>query len=882
MKTERFPPAFVNRERELEIMKSAMERAREGKGSTILITGDVGVGKTRLAEKFVEICEDEGFVVLSSLCLGSNEPAYFPVLTVLENYAKKVREHTEEYVPLGLAGFQGLEVEERTPAGLAKERTRILEYLLRQFVEIARKQPVLFVIDDLHLADSATLAFFHYLARNVQSERIVVVATHVEEHASTDSIFAKTLRNMNIEKLYTLLMLENFGEKETVAVVEHFGFANSTEIGKYIYERTSGNPLFVIEFLEVIKEDRIQNIETIKRMGLPATVKNLIELRVSKLDERTRRVLVEIAILGKVCEYEVMKKFVDLSEGELLDAMDELMAQNFIIELGDGEEYKFVSSTVYDVVYGKLTSSRKRLMHQKAGKIIEELHASEEKYWGALARHYREAGNREKFIEYGIKAGRAAARRFANAEAIGLLNEVVEAIGNTPEEMNLKGEVYLDLAEVLELEGRYNDALEILERRIEVTLDRPAEIGKNHIKRAEIYICKGDYESALIEIEKGEKKLLEDSNAELEQAMAWSTKGLVYERKGEYRKAIESEVKASNVFERLKAEKENGKAIHRMGTCYWYLGDYEKALELLTVAQAIREKTKDLRGLASTYNNIGVICNDKGDYEKALAYHTKSLELREKIGDVWGIALSYNNIGVIYQDQGDYEEALAYHRKSLKLKEKIGDLWGTAMSYNNIGIIYQHMGENEKAMEYHLKSLEINEKIGDVWSAVFSSDYIGDCYFQQGEYGKALELYTKALQLASEIGDRSLVCQNLIRIGECRLISGDIKACEKHLDEAKEIVRTLGLKDIEGAFLRVLGKLLVVDGKGEEGIETLSKAVEIYESIGKLDVDYHKTLFELGKLRRDKALLERALAFFEKIGNRVWAERVREEMGKLQ
>ncbi|MEM3738839.1 MAG: hypothetical protein QW204_03715, partial [Thermoplasmata archaeon] len=114
------------------------------------------------------------------------------------------------------------------------------------------------------------------------------------------------------------------------------------------------------------------------------------------------------------------------------------------------------------------------------------------------------------------------------------------------------------------------------------------------------------------------------------------------------------------------------------------------------------------------------------------------------------------------------------------------------------------------------------------------------------------------------------------------LISGDIKACEKHLDEAKEIVRTLGLKDIEGAFLRVLGKLLVVDGKGEEGIETLSKAVEIYESIGKLDVDYHKTLFELGKLRRDKALLERALAFFEKIGNRVWAERVREEMGKLQ
>ncbi|MEM3738860.1 MAG: AAA family ATPase, partial [Thermoplasmata archaeon] len=273
MKTERFPPAFVNRERELEIMKSAMERAREGKGSTILITGDVGVGKTRLAEEFAEICKSKGFVVLSSLCLGSNEPAYFPVLTALENYAKKAREKKEVYVPLGLAGFQHLEVEEKTPNGLARERTRMLEYLLKQFVEIGAKQPVLFVVDDLHFADSATLAFFHYLSRNVRKERILVVATYVEEYASADTLFAKTLRNMSIERIYTTLRLGNFSERETESMVQQFGFENAKEAGKYIHERTSGNPFFVVEFLTALRAANVKEVDGIKKIVVPESVK---------------------------------------------------------------------------------------------------------------------------------------------------------------------------------------------------------------------------------------------------------------------------------------------------------------------------------------------------------------------------------------------------------------------------------------------------------------------------------------------------------------------------------------------------------------------------------------------------------------------------------
>ncbi|MGC9060184.1 MAG: BREX system ATP-binding domain-containing protein, partial [Thermoplasmata archaeon] len=178
---ERFPKNLVGREKELEFLKQKLEEAREGRGSTVLIAGESGVGKTRLAEEFAEICEKEGFAVLFSFCIGETEPPYLPVDTALKNYAKNIaRNESQAYIPLGLSGFMELEIEERSPKGVERERTRMLEYLLRQFIAISRKQPVLFVIDDLHLADSATLAFFHYLARNIRKEKILAIGTYVE------------------------------------------------------------------------------------------------------------------------------------------------------------------------------------------------------------------------------------------------------------------------------------------------------------------------------------------------------------------------------------------------------------------------------------------------------------------------------------------------------------------------------------------------------------------------------------------------------------------------------------------------------------------------------------------------------------------------------
>ncbi|MEM3444434.1 MAG: tetratricopeptide repeat protein [Thermoplasmata archaeon] len=872
---------FVGREKELEFLSRRAERARQGSGSTVLLTGECGVGKTRLSEELIKICQKEEFAVLSSLCLGEKEPPYFPVTTALENYSKSLAEK-DAYVPLGLSGFQEIEIEEKTPVGLVRERTRVMEFLLTQFLGIARTRPLVFFIDDLHLADSATLGFFHYLARNIKNERIFVIATYVEEHAEGENQFGKTLRNMNIERICTTLKLENFSEREVKLIVEAAGFREAGEIAGYIYERTSGNPFFVVEFLTALQSLGLREMEAIKRMELPGSVREFVKFRVSRLGEKAKKVLATASLLSRVFEYSVLKELASMEEGELLDAIEELVAQNYLIETEEFEEgYKFRSNTVREVVYGDISGTRKRVFHQKAGEAIERLHSSDENWWGTIARHYASAGNKEKFVEYGLKAGKLAARRFANAEAVEFFEGVLKALGAEKEERAIKVEVLGELAGVLELEGRFDEALEALNERTGL-IQNPVEAGENYRRKSGIYIYKGDYENAWREAEKAEQELTGLKEGELELGRVWSTKAYVLERRGDYRRAIELQESALELFERYKAEKEEGNALHRIGTCYWYMGDYERALEFLEKALKIREKINDVNGLAATSNNIGIIWRDRGVHQKALEWYNKSLRLWERIGNIWGIATTRHNIGIIYLDKGEYAKALEHYTKDLEICERLGDLWGIALACNNLGVVYGVMGDNEKALEFYRKSLEIREKIRDVHGIIYSYRGLAELYLELDDYERALMFYQKAMDIASKIEASSDACSAGIGIAEVYIAKGELENGAEHLKEGKELAEELGEKETAAYAWYLEGILHAKRGEIARAIECLREALRVYEDVGIEDFSYYKAMLELGRLTEDRNLVEKVCQFFEGIGNRKWAGKAKEILRAIE
>ncbi|MCX8174132.1 MAG: tetratricopeptide repeat protein, partial [Thermoplasmata archaeon] len=739
------------------------------------------------------------------------------------------------------------------------------------------------------------LAMLHYIARNTRKNAVLLVGTYRSEEivARYDGKvhqLVEAMEKMGKEELVERMDLGRLSPEGCHALIcGVLGSEIEKEFSEKLYRETEGNTFFVVEILKNLYEERqldfkngrwTCNLETLQ---IPKRIYEVVLRRIQRLVREEREVLDAASVLGEEFTSDLLSKVTELPRIQIAKVLLNIERVHRLITTLK-EKYRFEHAKIREVLYAELSDDLKNIYHEMAGKIFEEEYRTgKSEVSGDVVYHYAKAGVKEKVIEYGLPAGKFAKKRFANEEAIRFYRAVIDAMGETEGYGELKLQVLDELAEVLELRGRYDEALETLKIRVaNLVTENPVEAGKSYRKRCEIYTRKGDYENALAEAEKAEQILSGVTAGGLELARVWSAKGYVYERKGDYWRAIELQDKARAVFERAGAEQERAGAIHRIGTCYWYLGEYGKSLVLFGDALAIREKLGDLRGLAATYNNIGIVYYNKCEYLKALEFSRKSLELLEKIGDAQGIAASYNNIGIVYRERGDYSKALEFFRKSLELKEKIGDLWGIAASYNNIGVIYLRRGEYEKALEFCSKSLELREKIGAVGEIAVSYTHMGEIYKEKGEYRKALEWYTKSYQTQKEIGDKAGLFQSLLGIAECHVSLGNSGECHNTLEEAESIAREIGEKDTDARWHYVSAKFFAAKGNIDKAEKELEKAVENYESIGKLDKDYYEAIFELGVVRKDRDLLEKALAFSEKIGNEPWAARVRKELEKTR
>ncbi|MGC9060758.1 MAG: tetratricopeptide repeat protein, partial [Thermoplasmata archaeon] len=398
------------------------------------------------------------------------------------------------------------------------------------------------------------------------------------------------------------------------------------------------------------------------------------------------------------------------------------------------------------VVYGDLTSVRRRVMHKKAGEVIERIYGNEERYWGAIARHYREGNVRNKFVVYSIKAGKSAAKKFANEEAIEFFEGALRVVGESEEESTWKIELQEELADVLELAGRYDEAIEKLKERIGCV--NALEAGKDYARMCEIYIKKGDYENALKMAEEGEQIVSGIEGSKIVLARLWSAKGYVYERTGNYSKAIEWQEKAKNVFVQENAEKDIGNVFNRIGACYWYLGNFEKAMEFCQKSLELREKNNDLRGIAASYNNIGIIYHEKGELDKAIEYFQKSLEIGTQIGDIASIVEAQTSLSEVYVEKSEFEAAERHLVEALQGCEQTGSKSLFANAYFVSGKLAVAKGELERGKEEIRKAVAIYEEMKSKSFGYYRA------IFELGKIERNMEMLEKAHRWFESIGNR--------------------------------------------------------------------------------------------------------------------------------
>ena len=449
------PPArleapFVGRKREIAALTEALDRLLEGKGALVSITGEPGIGKSRLvAEAEERLDRRVRFLAGHAVAYAETIP-YWPVRELIRTWLGLGVSDSEARVRLELraelAGTLADEAEEAYPflatlLGLALEpeqeqrmrdfagdavQHQTFDWLYRLVCALARERPLCLVLEDLHWSDEATLSLLDELLPAAEQTAVAFVLVHRSEpdHPAWQLVDRARRR---FRRVFIELQLEALADVDARALAEAgAGGELPEELARLLAERAGGNPYFVGEAIRDLRERGAVERENgrvllVGEASIPAAIQEALQARLDRLDAEARELVTTAAVIGRSFGLPLLERL--LPRARLLPTLSELQWLQLVVEERSqpAPEYRFRHGLVQEVAYGTLVESRRRDLHLRVGEALLELHRdSPAEVYGLLARHFAEADEPERAVEYLLKAGDAARAIHAEDEALDL------------------------------------------------------------------------------------------------------------------------------------------------------------------------------------------------------------------------------------------------------------------------------------------------------------------------------------------------------------------------------------------------------------------------------------------------------------------------------
>jgi DNA-binding winged helix-turn-helix (wHTH) protein/tetratricopeptide (TPR) repeat protein len=489
---------FLDREAELRELEAGLSRALAGHTLGFLISGDAGIGKTRLAEVFAASAEARGVNVLwGRCCEEGGAPELRPWIQVLRRLFQ-LESGSDEAAALEpiarLFPDRGRADDAAWPLLRTEpERFRAFDAIVQVLRRAAQRTPLLLVLEDLHTADAASLILTHFLLRELRDASLVVVGSYrpaeLDREASTPQLFGKLVRETRA------ITLSGLSESGTRHLIENAlsGREADARVVAQVHRVTEGNPLFVSEVVRLLSSELPQKDAARGELRVPERIVEALRGRLERLPAATRELLAAASVIGREFELPLLRALTALEERELLERLQPAFERKIVAPLAKSRgAFHFTHILFRDVLYEGLEISRRADLHGEIGELIESFASSAlEPQAALLAHHFLRASlgaGSPRGAQYSIAAGKHALSSFAAEEAALHFERALEALRYERGSEALIAETLLSLGHAQRLSGSYAVAAESFDRALGVArkLDDPIGLAKAALGYAQV------------------------------------------------------------------------------------------------------------------------------------------------------------------------------------------------------------------------------------------------------------------------------------------------------------------------------------------------------------------------------------------------------------
>ena len=584
--------SFVGRSGELARLEEALAAAAAGRGSTILIAGEAGIGKTRLVSELVEWAETGGPMVLSGRCIDLVGPG-LPYLPLVEALRPLRGSSALADLPGELGELPRLVPELAGPAGAVPatvERAagdaqlHLFEELLAVFERLSAAAPLLLVLENLHWADASTLDLVAFLAHAVSERHILIVATYRNDEPNAAAPLQRLVAELIRARKATVLELGPLDREELEQLVAAAAEAVPPEIATTIYERSEGNPFFAEELLTAAA----RGDET-----LPRVLHDALLQRVARLDAISRTVLRMAAAAGRDVPYALLAAVTSLPEEQLLEALEQAVEHSVLVADQHAGAFRFRHALLAEVVYATLLPGEREAVHGRLARALDDnpTLVAARTATGEAAQHWISAGRPVEALVASVQAAREAEAVPGLADALQHLERALELWEHVPTAEELTGLELPDLlartAELADLTGNGRRAAALTHRAIEL-LDEDADPRSKGLlyERLGSYLLPwGAREEGLAAFERAVELVpVEPPSAERARVLSALGNALMLSWRHADSKAVCEEAIA--IAELIEDDRPAIRAMSVLGIDLCYLGQPAEGVKMLRVARA--------------------------------------------------------------------------------------------------------------------------------------------------------------------------------------------------------------------------------------------------------------------------------------------------------